>query len=172
MKITPLDIEGHSFNRKLRGYDDDEVRAFLTLVSEEYEKLIVENHKLRDDMNKMQSILDEHRQREKILRETLYTAQEVSEDLKEQARKEGKILLQEAQLKADRLLDHAQRRAADLEASLAEMRLEKQAYLKKVRALLDHHQKLLELHETEAAEEEKVAFLAKKPNQQQAGPGH
>ena len=73
MKITPLDIEGHTFSRRMRGYDLDEVRSFLTLVSEEYEKLVVENHKLRDDVAKMQSILDEHRQREKILRETLYT---------------------------------------------------------------------------------------------------
>ena len=162
MKITPLDIEGHAFGRRLRGYDRDEVRAFLTLVSEEYEKLIVENHKLRDDTNKMQSILDEHRQREKILRETLYTAQEVSEGLKEQARKEGKILLQEAGFKAERLMDYAQQRASDLEASLVELRLEKEAYLKKVRALLDHHAKLLALHENEVVEEEKVAFLPKK----------
>jgi len=171
MKISPLDIEGHTFSRKVRGYDRDEVLAFLTLVSEEYEKLIVENHRFRDDVNKMQSILDDHRQREKILRETLYTAQEVSEDLKEQARKEGKILLQEAELKADKLLDHAQGRAADLEASLTDLRLEKQAYLMKVRALLDHHHKLLELHEMESAEEEKVAFLPKKSSTQ-AEPGH
>ena len=170
MKITPLDIEGHTFGRKVRGYDRDEVRAFLTLISEEYEKLIVENHKFRDDIAKMQSILDEHRQREKILRETLYTAQEVSEDLKEQARKEGKLVLQEAQLKADTVLEHAQGRAADLEASLTDLRLEKQAYLGKVRALLDHHQKLLELHEVETAEEEKVAFLPKRSRQ--AEPSH
>jgi cell division initiation protein len=170
MRITPLDIEGHAFARKLRGYDPDEVRTFLTLVSEEYEKLIVENHKMRDDVARMQSILDEHRQREKILRETLYTAQEVSEDLKEQARKEGKILLQESQLKADRLLDHAQQRAAGLEASLADLRMEKHAYLKKVRALIEHHLKLLELHEGQAVEEEKVRFLSKKPSQE-AGPG-
>lgn len=169
MKITPLDIEGHTFSRKVRGYDRDEVRAFLTLVSEEYEKLIVENHKLRDDVAKMQSILDEHRQREKILRETLYTAQEVSEDLKEQARREGKILLQETQLKADKLLEHAQRRAAELEASLADLRMEKDAYLRKVRALLEHHHKLLDLHETHAAEEDKLHFLPRKESQE---PGH
>ena len=169
MKITPLDIEGHIFGRRMRGYDRDEVRSFLTLVSEEYEKLVVENHKLRDDVAKMQSILDEHRQRERILRETLYTAQEISEDLKEQARREGKIVLQETQLKADSLLEHAQQRAAELEASLVDLRMEKDAYLRKVRALLDHHQKLLELHEVAAGEEDKLHFLNPREKQE---PGH
>jgi len=162
MKITPLDIDGHGFTRRMRGYDPEEVRAFLTLVSEEYEKLIVESNELRDQVAKMQSILDDHRQREKILRETLYTAQQISDDLKEQARREAKILFQDAQLKADRLLDHAAARATDLEASLADLRMEKEAYLGKVRALLEHHRKLLELHEVEAAEEGKVRFLKRR----------
>lgn len=162
MRITPLDIEGHTFSRRYRGFDRDEVRAFLSLVAEEYEKLIVENNQIRDEMGKMQSILDEHRQREKILRDTLYTAQQVSEDLKEQARREGRVLLQEAQIKADRMLDHAQSRAADLEASLAELRMEREAYLRKVRTLLEHHQKLLELHEEQTTEDGKVKFLKRR----------
>ena len=44
MKITPLDIQGHGFNHKLRGYDRDEVRAFLTLVSEEYLMALERKH--------------------------------------------------------------------------------------------------------------------------------
>ena len=162
MRITPLDIEGHSFLRKLRGYDPEEVHAFLTLVSEEYEKLVVENNRLREDVAKMQSILDEHRQREKILRETLYTAQKVSEDIKEQGRREAQILLQETQLKADKLLQRAHTRGADLEASLMDLRGEKQAYLVKLRSLLDQHLKLLELHETDASEEEKIHLLKRR----------
>ena len=170
MNITPLDIDGHTFSIKLRGYDRDEIRAFLTMVSEEFEKLIYENHKLKDDSAKMQSLLDEHRQREKILRETLYTAQQVSEQIKEQARKEAEILMREAELKADRLLELAQDRAAKLEGSLGEIRIEKQAFLRKVRALVDHHLKLLELHEQQETEEEKVQYL--KRRQSTSSPSH
>jgi len=156
MKITPLDIEGHTFGRKLRGFDRDEVRAFLSLVAEEYEKLIAENNQVKDEMGKMQSILDEHRQREKILRDTLYTAQQVSEDMKEQARREGRVVLQEAQIKADRVVDQAQSRAGNLEASIVDLRMEKEAYLRRVRTLLEHHQKLLDLHELSLEDEKKV----------------
>jgi len=162
MKITPLDIEGHTFSRKIRGFDRDEVRAFLSLVAEEYEKLIVENNQIKDEMGKMQSILDEHRQREKILRDTLYTAQQVSEDMKEQARREGRVVLQEAQIKADRVLDHAQSRVGDLEASIVDLRMEKEAYLRRVRTLLEHHQKLLDLHELSLEDEKKVHLMRRR----------
>jgi len=162
MNITPLDIEGHTFGRKIRGFDRDEVRAFLSLVAEEYEKLIVESNQLKDEMGKMQSILDEHRQREKILRDTLYTAQQVSEDMKEQARREGRVVLQEAQIKADRLLDHASSRAGDLEATIGELRLEKETYLRRVRTLLEHHQKLLDLHEQSLEDEKKLHLMKRR----------
>jgi cell division initiation protein len=168
MRITPLDIEGHTFTRRYRGFDREEVRAFLSLVAEEYEHLIAESNQLRDEMGKMQSILDEHRQREKILRDTLYTAQRVSEDLKEQARREGRVLIQEAQIKADRLVEQAQSRAADVESSLAELRMEREAYLRKVRTLLEHHQKLLELHEHQTAQDGKVAFLKRREGEASA----
>jgi cell division initiation protein len=162
MNITPLDIEGHTFSRKVRGFDRDEVRAFLSLVAEEYEKLIAENNQIKDEMGKMQSILDEHRQREKILRDTLYTAQQVSEDMKEAARREGRVILQEAQIKADRVLDHAQSRASHLEASLVDLRMEKEAYLRRVRTLIEHHQKLLDLHEQSLEEENKVHLMRRR----------
>jgi cell division initiation protein len=162
MKITPLDIEGHTFSRKIRGFDRDEVRAFLSLVAEEYEKLIAENNQVKDEMGKMQSILDEHRQREKILRDTLYTAQQVSEDMKEAARREGRVVLQEAQIKADRVLDHAQSRAGDLEASIVELRMEKEVYLRRVRTLLEHHQKLLDLHEQSLEDEKKLHVMKRR----------
>jgi len=162
MKITPLDIEGHTFSRKIRGFDRDEVRAFLSLVAEEYEKLIAENNQVKDEMGKMQSILDEHRQREKILRDTLYTAQQVSEDMKEAARREGRVVLQEAQIKADRVIDHAQSRASDLEASLVDLRMEKEAYLRRVRTLLEHHQKLLDLHEQSLEDEKKIHLMKRR----------
>ena len=169
MRITPLDIAGHHFLKKWRGYDAEEVRAFLTQISEEYEKLIVENNRQREDLAKMQSILDEHRGREKILRETLYTAQQVSEDLKEQAQREAKLLLQETQLKADKMLEQAHVRAADLEVGLIDLRAERHGYLVKLRALIDQHMKLLELHEIEATEDGKVKLL--KPREETGSTG-
>ena len=41
MKITPIDISGHRFAKRMRGYDSEEVHSFLNLVSSEFEKVII-----------------------------------------------------------------------------------------------------------------------------------
>ncbi|MEF9921853.1 MAG: DivIVA domain-containing protein [Anaerovoracaceae bacterium] len=45
--ITPLDIENKEFARGVRGYKEDEVDDFLDLVIIDYEKLLLENQKLK-----------------------------------------------------------------------------------------------------------------------------
>jgi cell division initiation protein len=162
MKITPLDIESQSFRKKLRGIDPQEVQSFLQLVSEEYEKLFAENLRLQEDLGAMEKLLEEHRGRETTLRETLVTAQKVAGDVKGQAKREAELLLKGAQLQADELVQGAQTRAAELDGSLGGLRMEHQGYLKKLRAMLEHHMELLELHEEKVTQDEKVQVLQRK----------
>lgn len=162
MKITPLDIDGHTFQKKLRGFDPQEVQAFLRLVSEEYEHLFSENLKLQEDLTAMEKILEEHRERETTLRETLVSAQKMAGEVKDQAKREAELLVKEAELKADELMQGAQKRAAELDGSLGGLRMEHQGYLKKLRAMLEHHMQLLELHEERVGEDEKVQVLPPK----------
>ncbi len=162
MKITPLDIESHTFQKKMRGFDPQEVQSFLRLVSEEYEKLFAENLKLQEDLSAMEKLLEEHRGRETTLRDTLITAQKVAGDVKEQAKREAELLLKGAELQADELVQGAQTRAAELDGSLGGLRMEHQGYLKKLRAMLEHHMQLLELHEEKVTQDEKVQVLPRK----------
>ena len=162
MKITPLDIDGHTFRKKMRGFDPQEVQSFQRLVSEEYEKIFAENLKLHDDLAGMEKLLEEHRERETALRETLVTAQKVAAEVKEQAKREAELVLKEAELKSDEMVHGAQKRAAELDGSLGGLRVEHQGYLKKLRAMLEHHMQLLELHEEKVTEDEKVQVLQRK----------
>ncbi|HEY5823450.1 MAG TPA: DivIVA domain-containing protein, partial [Cyclobacteriaceae bacterium] len=47
MKVTPLEIRQKTFERTLRGYDKDEVNAFLTSLSQEWERMQDEMKELR-----------------------------------------------------------------------------------------------------------------------------
>ena len=38
MKLTPLDIQRHSFQTRFRRVDADEVRTFLNMIAEEMEQ--------------------------------------------------------------------------------------------------------------------------------------
>ena len=46
MRITPLDVRKQDFRKAVRGFDCDEVRAFLTTLADEYEAVLVDNKQI------------------------------------------------------------------------------------------------------------------------------
>jgi DivIVA domain-containing protein len=48
LRLTPLDIKKQEFKRSMRGYDPEEVNAFLEMVAEEFEALHREKNRLED----------------------------------------------------------------------------------------------------------------------------
>src|SRR3954469_19082004 len=97
MRITPMDMRQQRFKSAMRGYDKTEVVAFLTEAADDYEHAMREVDRLRSDLMRTQALLAEHRERENSLRDTLLTAQRVSEELKENAQTESKLIVREAQ---------------------------------------------------------------------------
>ena len=92
MRITPLDVQQRRFARALRGYDREEVEAFLSLVATELEDLVRANMALREEAQRKDEVIADHRSRERALQETLVTAQKASEEIRDAARKEAEIV--------------------------------------------------------------------------------
>ena len=85
MKILPMDIQRQNFGRVMRGFDIEEVRTYLTIVAEEVAALQGERDSLSQEVQSLRTQVEDHRQRENILKNTLLTAQRVSEEIKENA---------------------------------------------------------------------------------------
>jgi len=101
--LTPLEIQKQLFARKFKGFDSDEVRAYLQMVAEEMEILIKDVDRLSRENVMLREDLDDHNQRERILKDTLLSAQKVSEDVKSNARKEAELIVKDAELLSERL---------------------------------------------------------------------
>src|SRR5436305_3473588 len=114
MKISPMDIQRQTFGQRFRGLDADEVRAYLNIVAEEVASLQMERDRLDQELQSLRSLLEEHRQRETILKNTLLTAQRMSEEIRDTARKQAESVVKEAEMQADRLVELAQSRAAEV----------------------------------------------------------
>ena len=166
MRITPLDVRGHRFAVRMRGYDKEEVQSFLNFVSEEFEKVVSEASRLREESIQLKASLGDLTERERVLKETLFTAQKLSEDMKEEAKKEGRLVLREAELRGQKLVDQAQKRVSQLEDSLRGLRLERDSFERRLRTLLDQHLKLLEMHHEEEELSDKLTFIKQKPPEQ------
>ena len=123
MRISPMDMRQQRFRSSFRGYDRTDVVAFLTEAADDYEHAMREIDRLRADLLRMDALLTEHRQRENNLRDTLLTAQRLSDEVKESAQNEAKLIVREAQVRADLLLQKAQVRREEQEHEINELRL-------------------------------------------------
>lgn len=161
MKISPMDIQRQDFARVLRGYDREEVRTYLNIVAEEVAALQRERDSLDQEVQSLRALVEEHRQRETILKNTLLTAQRVSEELKETARKQSESVVKEAEIQADRLLELAQNRAHEVERGILDLRGHRTSLRTDIRALITRLTHLLDLQE-EAELEDNLRFLKRR----------
>lgn len=113
MKITPLEIRQKTFEKNFRGYDRDEVHAFLLTLSQEWERMLDENKELRAKNEAAEREVQKLREVETSLYKTLKTAEETGANVIEQARKAADLHLKESQLKAEALLNEAKAKARD-----------------------------------------------------------
>ena len=151
--LTPLEIQKQTFARKLKGFDAQEVRAYLQMVAEEMEILVRDVDRLSRENVMLREDLDDHNQRERILKDTLLSAQKVSEDVKTNARKEAELIVKDAELLSERLVSQAMTRVADLQRTIQDLKVERRSARNKLQATLDTIQQLLMLDAEQEANE-------------------
>ena len=144
MRITALDIRNHRFRRQMGGYDREEVDTFLRLVAEDYETVLRDAQAKRDQILKLETRIEDLASTEDILQQTLITAQRLSEELKRTAVKEAEVRVGEAEVKAEKILEAAHRRAARLAEDIREMRMIRTRLAASVRAAIQTHLDLLD----------------------------
>lgn len=123
MKVTPLDLRQTQFNTVMRGFDKMEVRMLLSDAADDYEAALREIDRLRQDVNRMEVALAEHREREANLRNTLLTAQKLADQIRENAETEARMKIREAEGRSELLLQKAQARLEEVGHEIAEMKL-------------------------------------------------
>jgi len=114
MKITPLEIRQKTFEKKIRGYDKDEVNAFLHSLSQEWERMIDENKEFKFKLSASDKEVQKLREVESSLFKTLKTAEDTGANMIEQANKTAELHLRETQMTADGILNDAKTKARNM----------------------------------------------------------
>lgn len=153
MPITPVEIRHVQLRRGAIGYRRRGVDQLLEQVAGDFEQVWRERADLVDRLEELQAEVDRHRELEALLRSTLVSAERASHDLKEQARREADLTLNEA---------HAQARSVLREAIAEKQALMRDAH--RIRALL--RSALDALEQAPAAEDEPAGEASA-----DAGPG-
>jgi cell division initiation protein len=144
MRMTPLEIQSHRFGKRFGGYDRDEVETFLRMVTEDYEKLVLENESQRQRIRHLEERLKNVDAQEKLLQETLLNAQSISDKMREAADKECDVLLGAAEVRAEKILDASHRRAARLAENIRELRALRTSVAESLRGSIKTHLQLID----------------------------
>lgn len=146
MRITPIDIQQQHFKSKVfGGYAQEEVDNFLEQVAEEVEILTVDGQQLRDELSRTKLALEDLQNREATLKETLITTQRMTDDLKANARREAELIIANAQLRAEQLLQQNEDRRVKIVAEIQALRREKVAFETNLRMAIESHLRLLDV---------------------------
>lgn len=163
MNITPLDIRHKKFRRQVFGYDREEVNQFLGEVRVELENIVRSLREKEDEVTTLEKVLAEHREREAALKRTVVSAQRISEDIKKNSEQESKLLIEQAEMQAEKMLNQAHFRLRDIITQIQEVKKQKVEFVVELRAMLEKQQQMLALLEKENSEKgfEDIGILPK-----------
>ena len=156
MKITPLDIQQQQFKTKFRGFDVREVDAFLEQMSDAFEKALSENERLQEEIRRLKLESQGYKEREETFKRAMLNSEKVLEQIKKNAQKSAELVVAEAEVKAEKILNRAQNRLAQLHEDIAELKRQRMQIEVQIRSVIESHAKLLEIgkEETQTMEEE------------------
>lgn len=164
-RLTPLEIQKQRFSRKWRGLDPTEVGAFLDMAAEEMEALARENAALGGRIRGLEEENAEHRERERILKDTLLSAQRASEDIRAAAQSKAELVVQEAEDSAERLTHNAMLRAAEVEKAIHELKLGRANFRLEIQKMLELFQQVLELDSKQDEQDRPLSYMRRNPGQ-------
>ena len=171
MRITPLDVRKQEFRKVVRGYESDEVNAFLATVADEYEAVLRDNKELRERILDMEDKVSEYRTMEKTLRDTLMTAERVMNESKDNASREADLIIKDAELRAQQVLDSFRTQAEELRREIIELHKEREAYLARFRSLAEAQVQFVDNHQSDFEElDSRMMSLAQIGTQFRSGP--
>jgi len=145
MKITPNDIQQQQFKTRFRGFDIREVDAFLEQMAETFESLQKKNQNLGDEVRRLELEIQGYRKREETFKRALLNSQKVLDQMKDNARKSAELIIAEAEVKAEKILNKAHNRLAQLHEDIAELKRQRTQIEVQISSIIEAHSRLLEI---------------------------
>jgi len=152
MRVTPANIREQSFTVRFRGFDPQEVDAFLEDVAEDLEAVLKDNAQLREQLTATEERTRGISEREKLLQETLVTTHRLAEEMKEAARRELDMHLREGELQREKLLEAARTEEAQIRSEVQTLKRTRRQLVEELRATLDTYQRWIAELDGEAAD--------------------
>ena len=168
MKVSPLDLRQVRFRTEFRGFERAEVLALITEVADDYEHALREVDRLRQDVAKMEALLEEHREHERDLRNMMVTAQKISDEIRANADAQARQIVREAEGRSELLLQKTQARLEDVQREIDGMRLKRREVETSIESTISALRSTLEFVREQEQREREEKILLHRPRTAEA----
>ena len=115
MPLTAEDIQAQQFHVRFRGFDVEDVDAFLERVAEDFLILSEKNQQLNEQVKNLSKEIDSYKTRERTFQDAILTAQKIADEMKKNSREKADTELTKARNEADEILTKARVEARHIE---------------------------------------------------------
>ncbi|MEX0748044.1 MAG: DivIVA domain-containing protein, partial [Rhodothermales bacterium] len=143
MRLTPLDIRKQEFTRAFRGSDAEEVQAFLSMLSNQWEEVIDDARRKDEKIREMESKLVHYEKVEEALQEALTTARETSRKALENAETKAQLIVERAEHRAEDIKREAEHERHQIKRETAKLSGRRSEIVTRLRAFLMSEMELL-----------------------------
>ncbi|MDP2848069.1 MAG: DivIVA domain-containing protein [Humidesulfovibrio sp.] len=144
MTISKIDLLNRKFAKKVWGYAPEEVDQLMAEVAEMLGAVAEERKNLLKKVKRMESSVEEFRQRDETLRDTLMSTQKMVDDIKGGAQREAQLILDEARSKAEGMVQQGHNRLAQLYEDIENLKRQRSQFEIQLRGLLETHLRIID----------------------------
>lgn len=148
MKYFPKEIAAKVFDRKMMGYDPDQVEDYLVALAAQMEALLQENTYLKSTLKDKELDLHQYKERDQLLQQTMTQATQTTAKMKQDAERDGKIIVNEAEQKAEMIVKDAKESLKKIYQEISELKKSKMQFEANLKAMAQAHLSLLEQGES------------------------
>ena len=144
MKHYPSEVANKRFERKMMGYDPDEVMDYLTVIAAQMDALLQERNALRDALKEKELSLLEYKERDQILKATITSASQMAEKMRADAERESKLIINDANQKAELITRDAKDSLKKVFTEIGDLKRTRMQFEANLRAMVQAHLSLVD----------------------------
>jgi len=148
VRVTPLDIRRQRFRKGMRGYDPGEVDAFLEMLADAWEESSQKSDTETKELEVLRARASDFDRMEGAVREVLVAQQKSADVAREEANREADLIIRDAELKAQKMLDEARKRVQILTEAIRELQDRRMEVLMKMNSFIESQKSMVKMEES------------------------
>ncbi len=144
MKYYPAEIQTKTFDRKMMGYDPDQVENFLIIIAAQIEALLQERTILKDALKNKELDILNYKDHEQLLQQTMIQSTQLTEKIKSDTERDCKLIINDAHLKAEMITRDAKDSLRKIYSDIADLKKSRMQFEANLKAMAQAHLSLLE----------------------------